>query len=300
MDEYAETAAASTRAMYAAPNRLTTHRVVPLDLPVADSMRAPGDAVGQLALEQAMDELAYKLDLDPIELRLRNEPTEDPEKHVPFSTRTLVACLQKGAEKFGWEQRPRVPGTLKDGQWLIGLGMSAAIRPNLRRPATAKVRMDEDRQVTVEMDMTDIGTGSYTIFAQVAAETLDLPVEKVTVKLGHSSYRQDAGLRRLVRRGELLLGGARGLPRAQEEARRRARPGQSAGGSQGAPGEEFKKFSQHSYGAHFAEVGVDSDDRRGPAAPHARRVRCRAHPQPQDRALAADRRHDLGRGLGAA
>ena len=258
MDEYAETAAASTRAMYAAPNRLTTHRVVPLDLPVADSMRAPGDAVGQLALEQAMDELAYKLDLDPIELRLRNEPTEDPEKHVPFSTRTLVACLQSGAEKFGWNQRPRVPGTLKDGQWLIGLGMSAAIRPNLRRPATAKVRVDEDRQVIVEMDMTDIGTGSYTIFAQVAAETLDLPVEKVTVKLGHSSYPKTPG-----------SGGSFGaasccsaLREACLELKKKVGDGQGPGNLQvearAAPGEEFKKFSQHSYGAHFAEVGVDA------------------------------------------
>jgi xanthine dehydrogenase YagR molybdenum-binding subunit len=101
-DEYVEGAAASTRSMYTAPNRFTMHRVVPLDMPVSDSMRAPGDAVGQLALEQAMDELAYKLDLDPIELRLRNEPTEDPEKKVPFSTRKLVECLQKGAEEFGW------------------------------------------------------------------------------------------------------------------------------------------------------------------------------------------------------
>src|SRR4029077_13809979 len=107
--------------------------------------------------EQAMDEMAYKLDLDPIELRLRNEPTEDPEKHVPFSTRTLVACLQAGAEKFGWEHRSRVPGTLKDGQWLIGLGMSAAIRPNLRRPATARLRMDEERRFPVGRDMTQLG-----------------------------------------------------------------------------------------------------------------------------------------------
>ena len=101
-------------------------------------------------------------------------------EQVPFSTRTLVECLQKGAERFGWSQRPRVPGTLKDGHWLIGLGMAAAIRGNLRRPASAKVRMDENRHVTVEMDMTDIGTGSYTIFAQVAAETLGLPLEHVT------------------------------------------------------------------------------------------------------------------------
>jgi xanthine dehydrogenase YagR molybdenum-binding subunit len=258
MDEYTEGAAASTRSMYAAPNRLTTHRVVPLDMPVADSMRAPGDAVGQLALEQAMDELAYKLDLDPIELRLRNEPAEDPEKKVPFSTRRLVECLQKGAEQFGWDKRPRVPGSLKDGQWLIGLGMSAAIRPNLRRPASAKVRMDENRHVTVEMDMTDIGTGSYTIFAQVAADTLGVPIEQVTVKLGHSSYPDTPG-------SGGSFGAASCAPAVHEaclEIRKKLDAGQGPGNLQAEvsakPGDEFKKFSQYSYGAHFAEVGVDA------------------------------------------
>jgi xanthine dehydrogenase YagR molybdenum-binding subunit len=221
-------------------------------------MRAPGDAVGQLALEQAMDELAYKLDLDPIELRLRNEPAEDPEKKVPFSTRRLVECLQKGAEQFGWDKRPRVPGSLKDGQWLIGLGMSAAIRPNLRRPASAKVRMDENRHVTVEMDMTDIGTGSYTIFAQVAAETLGLPLEQVTVKLGHSSYPDTPG-------SGGSFGAASCAPAVREaclEIKKQLEAGRGPGNLQAEvktePGEEFKKFSQYSYGAHFAEVAVDA------------------------------------------
>jgi xanthine dehydrogenase YagR molybdenum-binding subunit len=258
LDEYAEGAAASTRSMYAAPNRLTTHRIVPLDLPVPDSMRAPGDAVGQLAIEQAMDELAYKLDLDPIELRLRNEPGEDPEKNLPFSTRKLVECLQKGAREFGWSQRSRVPGTRKDGAWLVGLGMAAAIRPNLRRPATARVRMDEDRRVTVEMDMTDIGTGSYTIFAQVAADTLGLPIEAVTVKLGHSSYPDTPG-------SGGSFGAASCAPAVRAaclEIKKKLEQGQGPGNLQAevqsGPGEAFKKFSQYSYGAHFAEVGVDS------------------------------------------
>ena len=183
-----------------------------------------------------MDELAEKLGLDPIELRLRNEPTEDPEKHVPFSTRALVDCLQEGAEQFGWDQRPRVPGTLKDGHWLIGIGMAAAIRGNFRRPATAKVRMDEDRQVTVEMDMTDIGTGSYTIFAQIAAETLGLPVEKVTVELGHSSYAETPGSGGSF--GAASCGAA--LREACLELKKKLDdgpgPGQSAGRGQGRAG----------------------------------------------------------------
>ena len=258
LDEFVESAAASTRSMYAAPNRLTRHRVVPLDMPVSDSMRAPGDAVGQLAIEQAMDELAYKFDLDPVELRLRNEPQEDPEKHMPYSTRKLVECLQRGAAEFGWENRPRVPGSLKDGQWLIGLGVAGAIRGNYRRPATARVRMDENRHITVEMDMTDIGTGSYTIFAQVAADALGVPIEQVTVKLGDSSYPQTPG-------SGGSFGAASCAPAVHDacmEIKKKLDAGQGPGNLQAevksAPGEEFKKFSQYSYGAHFAEVAVDS------------------------------------------
>ena len=100
-----EGAAIQTRTLYAGANRLTRHRLAPLDIPVASSMRAPGEAVGMLALESAMDELAEKLNLDPIELRVRNEPTEDPERHVPYSSRHLIACLQEGARRFGWDKR---------------------------------------------------------------------------------------------------------------------------------------------------------------------------------------------------
>ncbi|MBS0220851.1 MAG: xanthine dehydrogenase family protein molybdopterin-binding subunit [Proteobacteria bacterium] len=258
MDEFAEGVAASTRAMYAAPNRLTTHRVVPLDLPVSDSMRAPGDAVGQLALEQAMDELAEKLDLDPIELRLRNEPDRDPETHVPFSTRALVPCLTQGAEQFGWNRRSKIPGRLKDSHWLVGLGMAAAIRPNYRQPAHARVRMDANKHVTVEMDMTDIGTGSYTILAQVAADTLQVPVEAVSVNLGHSTYPETPG-----------SGGSFGAASCTSALydvcvalKKKIDAGESPGNlqaeGQSEPGSEYENFSQYSYGAHFAEVAVDS------------------------------------------
>ena len=258
MDEFAEAAAASTRAMYAAPNRLTTHRIVALDLPVSDSMRAPGDAVGQLALEQAMDELAEKLGLDPVELRLRNEPEQDPEKHVPFSTRSLVQCLKQGAEQFGWSRRERTPGRVRDGAWLVGLGMAAAIRPNYRQAAHARVRMDANRHVTAELDMTDIGTGSYTILAQVAADTLQVPVDTVSIHLGHSDYPQTPG-----------SGGSFGavsstaaLREACLALKKKLDAGQGPGNlqaeGQSKPGEEYEKFSQYSYGAHFAEVAVDS------------------------------------------
>ena len=115
-ENFYETAANATRSLYAAPNRLTAHRLATLDLPVSSSMRAPGEAVGLLALECAMDELAVALDMDPIELRIRNEPTQDPERKVPFSTRMLVPCMLKGAEMFGWAKRSPTPGASRDGE----------------------------------------------------------------------------------------------------------------------------------------------------------------------------------------
>src|SRR6185369_6621828 len=161
--------------LYAGPNRLTRHRLAPLDIPVASSMRAPGEATGMLALECAMDELAEKLNLDPIELRVRNEPTEDPEKHIPYSSRHLIACLREGAQRFGWNKRNPTPGQVRDGRWLVGMGMAAATRGNPLLPSKANVRLGPDGFATVRMAMTDIGTGTYTILTQIAAEMLGLP-----------------------------------------------------------------------------------------------------------------------------
>ncbi|OYW94298.1 MAG: hypothetical protein B7Z13_05025, partial [Caulobacterales bacterium 32-67-6] len=129
------------RSLYAAPNRLTGHRLVKLDIPAAGAMRAPGEASGMLSLECAMDELAEQLGLDPIELRLRNEPDTDPETGKPFSTRQLVRCMTEGAQRFGWDRRNPKPGQVRDGRWLVGLGMAAAIRGNFLLPAKAGVRM---------------------------------------------------------------------------------------------------------------------------------------------------------------
>ncbi|HEU0081582.1 MAG TPA: xanthine dehydrogenase family protein molybdopterin-binding subunit, partial [Bradyrhizobium sp.] len=187
-----EGAALQTRTLYAGPNRLTRHRLAPLDIPVASSMRAPGESVGLMALESAMDELAEKLGLDPIELRVRNEPTEDPEKHIPYSSRHLIACMQEGARRFGWDRRNAKPGQVRDGNWLTGMGMAAATRGNPLHLSKANVRLDPDGTATVKMAMTDIGTGTYTILAQIAAEMLGLPVEQVRVELGDTSFPEAA------------------------------------------------------------------------------------------------------------
>jgi len=257
-DEFSEPIVNATRSLYAAPNRLTSQRIAALDLPVPDSMRAPGEAIGLLALEQAMDELAVALDMDPIALRLRNEPEQDPEKKLPFSTRALVPCLTEGAKRFGWDRRRKQPGTTRDGRWLVGLGVAAAIRGNFLRKASARVTLKSARRAFVEMDMTDIGTGSYTVLAQIAAERLGLPVENIEVRLGHSAYPDTPGSGGSF--GASSCGAALHDACAKLEAKIAAGEGAHGLSAEGhvTPGEDHKKYSQFAYGAHFAEVGVDA------------------------------------------
>ena len=140
-----------------------------------------------------MDELAVALNMDPIELRIRNEPSEDPERKIPFSSRTLVPCMQKGAEMFGWAKRNPAPGRVRDGEWLVGMGMSAAIRGNPMLAAKASVSLGPDGVATVKTSMTDIGTGSYTILGQIAADMLGLPIDKVRIELGDTDFPEAPG-----------------------------------------------------------------------------------------------------------
>jgi xanthine dehydrogenase YagR molybdenum-binding subunit len=186
-----------TRMMYAGKDRMTATRLAVLDLPEGNAMRAPGEATGQMALEVAMDEMAEKLGLDPIDFRILNDtdvvPDEGGGPGRQFSQRRLVECLRLGAERFGWANRKTSPGGAREGNWLIGMGMAAAYRGNLLVKSGARVRLDKRGIVTVETDMTDIGTGSYTIIAQTAAEMLGLPLACVVVKLGDSTFPISAG-----------------------------------------------------------------------------------------------------------
>jgi xanthine dehydrogenase YagR molybdenum-binding subunit len=189
-----ETAVAQTRLLYAAPNRMTAMRLATLDLPEGNAMRAPGEAPGLMALEIAIDEMAEKLGLDPIAFRVLNDTQVDPEKpERRFSQRRLNECLELGAEKFGWNGRKAKPGATRDGRWLVGMGVAAAFRNNLNEKSAARVRLDRNGTVTVETDMTDIGTGSYTIIAQTAAEMLGVPLDRVEVRLGDSAFPVSAG-----------------------------------------------------------------------------------------------------------
>ena len=185
--EFAEPAAVATRVMYAAPNRRTTHRLARLDVPVPTWMRAPGECPGMFALESAMDELALACGLDPIELRIRNEPAVDPESGHPFSSRNLVACLHEGAQRFGWAQRDPRPCARRDGPWLIGTGVAASTFPKLQSPATALVQVDHAGNYQVRIDATDIGTGAWTALTQIAADALEVPPERVHLEIGDSA-----------------------------------------------------------------------------------------------------------------
>lgn len=189
-----ETAVNQTRLLYAGANRLAAMRLAELHLPEGNAMRAPGEAPGLMALEIAMDEMAEKLGLDPIEFRIRNDTQVDPEKPGRrYSQRRLVECLRRGAEQFGWNRRKAKPASLREGQWLVGMGVAAAFRNNINQKSGARVRLSGNGKVTVETDMTDIGTGSYTIIAQTAAETMGLPLDRIEVRLGDSSFPVSAG-----------------------------------------------------------------------------------------------------------
>jgi xanthine dehydrogenase YagR molybdenum-binding subunit len=165
-----------------------TYRLVPLDTGTPTYMRGPGEASGIHALETAMDELAYKLKLDPIELRRRNEPAVDEGVNRPFSSRSLMQCFTLGAEQFGWARRNPVPRSMRDGRLLVGWGTAAATYPAHQFPASARARLLPDNTAEIEAAAADMGPGTYTAMAQIAAETLGLPIDKVRFKLGRSDY----------------------------------------------------------------------------------------------------------------
>jgi xanthine dehydrogenase YagR molybdenum-binding subunit len=280
-----ETAVMQTRLLYAGANRMTAMRLATLDLPEGNAMRAPGEAPGLMALEIAMDEMAEKLKIDPVTFRILNDTKVDPEKpDRRFSQRRLIDCLRGGAEKFGWNARNPHPGKVRDGQWLVGMGVAAAFRNNMVMKSAARVRLDKNGVVTVETDMTDIGTGTYTIIAQTAAEMMGVPLNKVVVHLGDSSFPVSAGsggqwgansstagvyaacvkLREAVAAklgfgaedAEFLDGVVRSGGRSAP-LRQAAEAGELVAEDSMEYGDLDKKFQQSTFGAHFVEVGVD-------------------------------------------
>jgi xanthine dehydrogenase YagR molybdenum-binding subunit len=254
-DQYVEPVMLAARTLYAAPNRLTRHRLAKLDLPRSDSMRAPGDAIGIMALECAMDELAERVNLDPVELRLRNDTQTDPEHRLPFSSRHLAECLREGAARFGWRKRVAKPVSVTDGRWLIGLGVASAVRGDLLRNATARARLTPDHRLIVELAMTDIGTGTYTILTQIAAEAMQMPVERVTVLMGDTNYPPTDG-----------SGGSWGAATSGSAVRaacQKLRAGLASGMTEAegsvTPAALSTSYSHAGFGAHFVEAAVHRD-----------------------------------------
>ncbi|HEU0043160.1 xanthine dehydrogenase family protein molybdopterin-binding subunit [Sphingomonas sp.] len=259
--------------------------LVRLDLPATGAVRAPGEAVGSFAVEGAMDELAERLGIDPVELRRRNEPDVDPLSGKPFSTRRMVECYDEAARRFGWPDTVPAPASVREGDWLIGIGMAASLRGNFTVKAEARVRLEPDGRATVGCDMTDIGTGTYTILAQVAGEMLGLPVDRVEVRLGDTDLPPSAGSGGSFGAGsagsavvlaceDILVELGRRMNAAPDElemkdgcVRAGGREATLAELTRGepivahgktGPGAESKRTSQASHGAQFAEVAVNA------------------------------------------
>ena len=264
VEEYAEQTAVATRMMYAAPNRVTTHRLAKLDVPTPTIFRAPGETPGVYALECAMDEMALACGLDPVEFRILNEPPVDPETGHPFSSRNLVACLREGARRFGWEGRDPRPRARRKGNWLVGTGVASSTYPTRRRPSDAWIRAHADGTYEVMLDASDIGTGTWTSLTQIAADALDVPVERIRLRIGDSALPKAPGAggsMGLVSWGSAIVDAAQKL---------RARVQDDFGGVVPADGVEARgetddnpelkqHYSAHAFGAQFAEVRVDAD-----------------------------------------
>ena len=184
-DDYVEYAAMASRHLWRANGGIaTSHKLVHVNRNSPVVLRAPMEAQGHFALECAMDELAYATGVDPVELRLRNDTDTDPYSGRPFSTRALRVCLTKGAARFGWDKRTPEPRSMRDGRFLIGQGVAAAIYTHWRWPGKARVTLNRDGSALVEAAAHDIGTGTYTIMTQVAADALGLAPSKLAVRLG--------------------------------------------------------------------------------------------------------------------
>jgi xanthine dehydrogenase YagR molybdenum-binding subunit len=257
--EFAEQAAVPTRTMYATRSRRTTHRLAPLDVPVPSWMRAPGEAPGMFALESAMDEMAIRCGLDPVELRIRNEPDGDAETGLPYSSRNLVACLRDGASRFGWAGRDARPRARQEGRWLVGTGVASSTFPVIRLSGSvARISYAGEGRYVVEIDAADIGTGTWTALAQIAADALGERVDEIDLRIGDTALPEAT-----------VAGGSSGITSwgaAIFEAARVFRDRHGHSPSEGdraqaaaADSAEGEKYAMHAFGACFAEARVDAD-----------------------------------------
>jgi xanthine dehydrogenase YagR molybdenum-binding subunit len=298
-EDFVEPSSNVTRVLYASPTISTSQKVVPLSVGTPTFQRAPGESSGTFALEIAMDELAYELKMDPIALRLKNYAEKDPTSNKPFSSKHLRECYEQGAERFGWAKRSTSVRSVRDGHELVGWGMATAVYSANRSAAMAKVTFEPNGRVTVASASQDLGTGTYTIMAQVAAATLKMPVSLIDARLGDSEMPKapvsggsqsaasvtpavQAACQQAILKlaamaisdsgspfhgaqpDELAFADGRVVRKSEPKtgeafmaiiARNGNQPVTAMGSAQ--PDEEVAGYSTHSFGAVFAEVGVD-------------------------------------------
>ncbi len=257
--EFAEQTATPSRSMYAAPNRRAGHRLARLDVPVPSWMRAPGECPGMFGPEVAMDELAVACAVDPVALRIHNEPTVDPDTSKPFSSRNLVACLEEGARRFGWHDRPAAPrARLHDG-WLVGTGVASSTYPVQTMPgSTATVRRLPDGRYRVEIGAADLGTGTWTVLTQIAADALGVTEDDIDLAIGDTDLPPAS-----------VAGGSSGVNSWGSTIVEAARTFRDKFGASPAPGDEAsaqtpenpatERYAMRAFGAQFAEVAVHAD-----------------------------------------
>lgn len=263
INEFVEQTASATRVMYAAPNRRTTHRLARLNLPENSWMRAPGECPGMFALESAMDELAIACGLDPIDLRIRNEPAVNPETGKSYSSRGLVACLREGARRFGWAPRDPRPRARQHGRWLIGTGIASSTYPYYQFPAAARVRADQSGRYRVSIAAADIGTGAWTVLTQIAADALDTPLDHVQLELGDSTLPKAGGAggsSGTASWGWAIVAAARKLRQQLRDEHGGVVPAEGLEATESVEENPNKEqFSMHAFGAQFAEAHVNMD-----------------------------------------
>jgi xanthine dehydrogenase YagR molybdenum-binding subunit len=276
--EFIEPCGDQTKMMYDAANSKISYRVVPMNIILPTYQRAPGKSTGSFALESAIDELAYKLKIDPVEFRIKNEPPKDPSNGKPWSSRSLVECLRKGAEVFGWKQRKMEPGQNRQGNYLIGYGVGCGTYPSRQRDSSAIVKLvrnGDDVRATIELAASDLGTGTYTILVQTAAEALNLPVEKISVIIGDSVLPPAAGSVGSVGAASFANavndGCIQAISELQAKSNRQyfnaptvkelmeaANLNEFQTRVNAKAPEEAEKYSAHAFNANFAEVRVEA------------------------------------------
>ncbi|KAK0360287.1 hypothetical protein LTR94_027896, partial [Friedmanniomyces endolithicus] len=274
-----------TKVGYGADSFKLSVETVEMDMVANTFMRAPGEAVGMQVLEAAMDELAQASGIDPVELRLRNIPEKHPSEGIPYSSRKLEECLRRGAERFGWDAGPREPCMRREGEWWIGTGMATATRVHNLNEAHARITLKADGTAEVASDMTDLGTGTYSVLGQIAGEMLGLSPDAINVRLGDTRFPPGSGSGGswgACSTGSAVFEACEGIRAALaaklgcEEAALTLKDGHALSGNRKVPfadllgGEDLvevghfkpgkitEAFSAAMYGAFFAEVGVNA------------------------------------------